>query len=468
MTGILLATTVGWAVLFSFSPLIAITVMAAPIGLFILVYYPYLLLSLIIFLISFQYYLVDYIPGMPASIVWVDDLLTFLLIIYTLAFKIPRSKSRNFTFLEWSLLGFLLVSVFSILANAVDPQIALEGVRGYIQPILLFYAARNLELPAKKVKWLFNFVILLIAGQLVFVIQNGLSTGQWWGDYVTGSFGSGQGTGFGHLLSIGIILVTINLLTNKPSLLTSIFLGSMLISLALASSRISYFLIPVILVWLLMRLPKKRFVTLLVLGGVIGMLALMVVNGYNFSDRDIDPTQNLSLSSIYGDQVTANRSGRFIWYEYSWNIFSHDWKTMLLGVGPGMFSSFTAERNITSYYSDILYVRQNGQIALLPTSVFITIPLEFGFLGSITLIGIFLFMVFRLDQQATSNTEQWYKTAAIGCKGSVAYLFFAGVTQNTWEIMYVAGYVWLLCGLILSINPENQLDDQKELASNVH
>jgi phosphatidylserine synthase len=154
--------------------------------------------------------------------------------------------------------------------------------------------------------------------------------------------------------------------------------------------------------------------------------------------------------NILQDQLRPNYSGRLIWYQYTWNKLVQSPVTLAVGYGPGMFSSFTAERNQTPIFMEIDEIRTTQNFALLPASSYISVSAEFGLLGLLVYL-IFIWSAYRVVSRALKNLKsKYWQGIAFGTKAAILYFLIAGITQNTWETSFVAGVMWLLVGIVYS------------------
>lgn len=409
-----------------------------------------LAIVLIIVWMVFQYLPTRTYPVLPEQAVWFDDALVILLTLFWVSRSFLTKKIVQPTMREWSLLVFLGIGILSALLNSSPLSITVEGIRALIQPVFLYYIFISINFSNRSLKLFVEILFFMMAIQIIFYIIYAKNTGEWWGDLIMSTFGEGQGTGFGHFLTIGIfLLIGLFLYGERRPWYLLTFLA-ILIPLLATSSRISYFSIPLILAWLLRRRILALRKSVLLLGAFLVLLLVGLYFSYTLNTRSITFFENLNPARILQDQLRPNYSGRLIWYQYAWNKLVQKPVTLAVGYGPGMFSSFTAERNQTPIFMEISEIRTAQHFALLPASSYISVPAEFGLLGLLAYL-IFIWSAYQSVSRALKNlNSKYWQGIAFGTKAALLYFLVAGITHNTWETSFVAGVIWLLVGIVYS------------------
>jgi len=418
---------------------------------------------LIIVWMVFQYLPTRIYPLLPEQTVWFDDGLVIFLTVLWLSRTFLTGKFVQPTSRDGCLLAFIGIALLSMLLNSSPLSIAVEGLRALIQPILLYYLFITLKFSHRSVRFFLELLLFLMAIQFFFFIYSGLTTGQWWGDYVNGTFGAGQGTGFGHFLTIGLFLLIGLFLYGERRLWYWLLFAAILIPLLAASSRISYLSLPLILGWLLRRRILSLRKSILIMGAFLVMMFVGLYYSYSLTTRNISFFNNMNPAVIFQDQLRPNYSGRLIWYQYAWKKITQNPSTLFFGYGPGMFSSFTAERNRTPIFEEIDEIRTSQGLALYPASSFISVPTEFGLLGLLVYLGIIGSAYREVSRRLFTVESKFWKGVAFGVKASLLYFVIAGITHNTWETPFVASVLWLLVGLVYAMRRSEKQSTPKNL-----
>lgn len=412
---------------------------------------PRAIMTIIILWLTFQYLPTKTWPVLPESAVWLDDALLGILTLVWIGRRLLTHHPFHPTIRDWLLAGFLLIAGISSLVNAIPLPIALQGIRGIVQPILMYYAVVNFRFSQKTLRFWVYLVIGTGLVQLPYTLYEGFTQGRWWGDVVTGTFGFEQGTGFGHWLSLLVLLVLGLLLLDRARARYWVALGILLIPLILASSRISYFVIPAIIAWLLRQQLVKRPRVFLSVALILAALFVGLYFSYSLSNQHTF-SGNLSPSFILFSQLTPSYGGRLVWYEITWAMIAQNATSLLVGFGPGAFSSFTAERNQTPLFVLIDQIRAERGFAIYPASGFIAVPGEFGLVGLALYLGLLLATYKAVARWLDKTETPFWKGVTFGVKGATIYFLFAGLTLNSWETMFFAGYFWLLVGIVRQAN----------------
>jgi O-antigen ligase len=444
-------------------PLVAFALLGLLSVCFILLYDDRIFVLIIIVWNVIQYLPTRVYPVLPDQAVWIDDGAVFILVIYWFVRRLFSGQFQGHLKFDLIFLFFVAIGVISTLINQVSLQIAVEGIRAIVQPFLLYYILQFGNYSKKTLYFFVVLIFVMFSIQLPFVIFNGVQTGQWWGDYIWGTFGQDQMTGFGHFMSIGLITICGLLLVGFRKLWVWIAFFLILIPLIMASSRLSYFLIPVILLWLVF---KQRILTARTLLLIITASTILIVGvffSYSLTTRDLSFFENLNPVQILSDQLNPSNSGRLLWYQFAWDTLKQKPYTFLIGYGPGMFSSFTAQRNNTPIFVIIDYIRQSQGFALYPGSEYISIPGEFGFFGLAAILWLFVYVFRKLNDVINNVDEKFWKGTALGTSGALIYFVIAGLTQNTWETPFVANFIWLMIGIVLTVKFSDRKAAQRDI-----
>lgn len=415
-------------------------------------------MAFIVVWMVFQYMPTRIYPLLPEQAVWFDDALVLFLTILWLSRTYLTGKFVHPTSRDWWLVVFIVIGIISTFLNSAPISIVAEGMRALIQPILIYYLFIMIKFSRRSARLILELLLVLMASQFFFYVLNGLNIGQWWGDYVYGTFGQGQGTGFGHFLTIGVFLYCGLFLYGEHRLWYLLLFVAILIPWVAASSRISYLSVPLILAWFLRRRILALRKSVLFFGVFLGMLLAGVYFSYSLTTRNFTFLENMNPVNIMQDQLKPNYSGRLIWYQYAWDKLTKSPTTLAFGYGPGMFSSFTAERNRTPMYEEINDIHKSQGFALYPALSFISVPVEFGLLGLLAYLGIIGAAYREVSRSLKTVKSKYWKGIIFGVKAALLYFIIAGITQNTWETPFVAGAMWLLVGIVYAIRRNETLE----------
>jgi O-Antigen ligase len=404
-----------------------------------------MVMYVIIAWLSVQYLLTGLFPVLPDAAVWLDDGLLVVLTVIWIARKLATSAPFRPQRLDMCLLAFLLVGVVSATVNHVDLRTAVPGIRALVGPILLYYAVTQLRFSRRTLRRMIYLVLWMAVLQLPFVIYSARQTGVWWGDYVTGMFDAGSGGGLGHFLSLSLLLLVGLLRYDRHRMRHLLMAGAILGPLVLTSSRLSYLVIPLTLIWVYRGELVRRLSTVVLVAVVIAVLGAAIVYSYQaFSSFSL--SDNLNPTVILQDQFNPTYSGRLVWYSIAWEQLKTDAVNILIGFGPGTFSSFTAERNQTPIFQTFEWIRRSQGFALMPQSEFISVPGEYGVIGLLAYSGILVAAYRSVSKRLKHQQDPFWKGVGYGAKAMIIYFAVAGLTQNTWETAFVAGYFWLVLG----------------------
>lgn len=423
-----------------------------------------------------QYWFTDDLYILPQFSVWLDEV---CIIIVTLSWVIRKTLRREpfaKTNLSRPILLVVIIGLVSTVWNQNSLLIGIAGIRGILQYALVFYAIINLKLSKREQKC---FLGIMIAGAIlqIFValsqlvlrgggldmlsarIINGISiSGEPMGDLTPGTFGLGGANNLGYFLVIAVIFLFGSAVHNKKYRWLSTSVGlSLFLPWFIASSRGSYWIFLAIVAVIVM-LTRIKYVNMRNLAFIsITAIALLV------AFIGLIPYISQGWALIAATQ-TKPYSPRFLFYGEVYAIMSSSALRLLIGLGPGMFGSYTAgvfgtyyDRLLRGMFSqgDPLWSNLSGDSQILALFA------EFGIFGLFAASWLIFEMCRNARQLLLAGRDAWSNAVAVGSLSGALIFIFASALTNAWEVQPIASWVWTLAGIV-------QLNKNKQEALVVH
>ncbi|HEY3374482.1 MAG TPA: hypothetical protein VGK02_05410 [Candidatus Aquicultor sp.] len=410
-----------------------------------------------------QYWFTDDFHILPQTAVWLDEALIMIVILSVVIRKALRREPLARANLSRPILLFIAIGLIATIWNQNSLLIGLVGIRGILQYALVFYAIINLELSQREQK---RFIGVMIAGAIlqIFVtlsqlmlrggglgmlparIMNGISiSGEPMGDLTPGTFGLGGANNMGYFLVIVIIFLLGSAIYNNKFRWLSIALAlSLFLPWSLASARGSYWMF-LLIVAINVLLARIRYVTTRNPAFIcVSAIALLVAY-----------IELVPLISRAWDLVVTMQSQpyspRFLYYGVVYAIVSKSVLRLLIGLGPGMFGSYTAGV-FGTYYDRLLrgMFSQGDPVwsTISGDSQILALFAEFGIIGLIVASWLIFAMFRNARQLLLVDRDAWSNVVAVGGLASALIFLFASVLTNAWEVQPIASWIWAFAGLV--------------------
>lgn len=403
-----------------------------------------------------QYLFTTYLGLFSHPAVWLDELLLVFVFLGLMASIVIKKRSWVRTPIDISMLSIVLLSIASSIAGSVPPHIAILSLRGLLQYVLLFYVLINSDLSEKRFKLLIGILIFISLLHIPFALTQFLSSGGvttvYIPDVAFGLYGPGQNNLMGvYLLMTISILIGMVIYSGKRRALWMWIMILLLIPLILSMSRQSYYLLPVLLLWMfrqdLRRHLKVKFAIVVLLSGLllggIWLYSQVVEEG-----KVLDlPTIRRILDSQL--QVSGNVGGRIGYLLLGYDTLQRHALSPLLGVGPGMFSSSTGVFFQPPLLRKVLL--QHNALWISSHSQVTSVMTEYGFLG-IFLFGILFYKLYAMNRKIFRKAEDsFWKGISMGLDACIFVFVVGAFMGNVWEVQYIAVVFWMLAGILFSV-----------------
>ncbi|NPV73180.1 MAG: polymerase [Pelotomaculum sp.] len=383
---------------------------------------------------AFSYIIVDYVlRRSPATAFWAGNWDELLLVLTFLAWPVQMALRGKLTYrltpLDLPILLYIAVALFLFLVRSPQPDIAVEGLRVYIEYIFWYFAASNLLLHKGQVRALVNWLVILGAlvglhGVYQYII--GVQIPSTWLDATESGVRTrvfsivGSPNVLGSFLVL-VIPVTVSqfltargklqkylyLLCLAPMAMSLIFTYSRGAWLALACAFVVYGLI---FNWrILLALAAAAYAAPKLLPGISSRIGYMLSPAYLLSSA---------------------RAGRLARWNMAMNkIMNYP----LTGEGFGRFGGAVAARHIPgNVYVDNFYLKTAA---------------ESGLIGLAALVLLFLGGLRCALNSYRRLTDPYLKGLAGGLIAGLLGVLLHNVVENIFEVPMMSTYFWLLLGM---------------------
>ncbi len=184
----------------------------------------------------------------------------------------------------------------------------------------------------------------------------------------------------------------------------------------------------------------------------IPILSLLLFIGAIFANADEFKRQLTVFGDVNSFVMDSSILHRYISYKGYWNEIKND---PVNGVGWGSWEYFHSQSPLYSFWE----VRHEDSIEKIPyfggmNSLILEMQLKGGFLSSISLLLIFIAMVFASVKALKTNTD---KTLAFGFICGLAAFAVHQIFDNLIPWPQVGAFFWLIVALLISVAyPKNQ------------
>lgn len=410
----------------------------------------------ILFWSSVSYFFTKDLQILPSAFNLLDDGLILVLVAISLLWGIRYVKEL------WPAIIFILVGIFSIVANQVPLFQAIYGLRFVALGALLYFTIINLKLSENSLKSIIKLVFFIVGIHCVAILIEFFfyaSKGAYASpDLITGLAGPGSANYLGYLIIIPVIVSLTDLFQRKKNkilnILKIIFLTLLIIVIG---SRSVILVFPITFIFLY-RNYGKRFSKILKYLVPLTIVLFFTsgyfynrITGYGFSER-YNP-----VSLFYAQVREGGASGRILHIPYAWNTLKSYSYNILLGTGPGTYESsagwlFDASL-LKKKLADITAFNIAGQKTVVTHMQFVTIGVEFGLLGFFSSLFIFPILFLKISKlQKDFRKDYYWNKITVLAKNMLLLLIFGTVVGNLWEAQYVAFPVWVLSAIIVKKN----------------
>jgi hypothetical protein len=408
-----------------------------------------------IFILIISVFFLDWLEKsyffLPRQITWLKDVTILLLLLRSLTLIVFRKEVKR-TPIDLFLLAFIGVGIISAILNSVSPAVMILGMRKPLKYLLLFYVIVHSDFDESFFKMTLKILLIIaflqipvsIAEFFIWTPEMGESLGSGMGefDFVTGTLPRGaSGILALLLLTTMSFFLGMSLYTRQSKFFWASLL--FLLPLPLTMSRFSFFLLPVLFLYLLRknltyqfsrRLLYTVFLTLFFIGIV---LSSSITANYDLKRYLLHPQEVVEKQSLSVEKT--GESGRIGSIQYVVNNLQSVPNGLLLGVGPGMWSeSFFSQ--YSSQLFEISSVSHANQYAATMS--------EFGLLGLIIYILI-IFKIFLMNNQFFKiSKDPFWKSISFGFSGMIIIFLLGGMYIPLWHSDALAFCFWSIAGII--------------------
>ncbi|MHB8987029.1 MAG: O-antigen ligase family protein [Eubacteriales bacterium] len=386
----------------------------------------------------FSYPLVDYVlrstPGFGSLASWWDELLLiFLILAWPLQMALRGRLAWRLTPLDLPILLYLAVAAFLFFIRSPALNVAVEGVRVYVEYMLWFFAASNLLLNREQARALIKWLVLLgtlvgIHGVYQYIV--GVPIPAAWLD-----------------ASEATVKTRVYSIVGSPNVLGSLLV--LLIPVALsqalaAGSRLSryYYLACLAPMCASLVFTYSR-------GAWLAMAGALLVYGLIYSWRIL---LGLALTAYAAPKLVPGIASR-VGYLFSpayllssaragrvarWSKAIEVWQNNpLTGAGFGRFGGAIAARNIPgSNYVDNFYLKTLA---------------ESGIIGLASLVLLFLAGIRCALNSYSRLADPALRSLAGGIIAGLCGVLVHNGVENIFEVPMMTAYFWLLLGTVAAL-----------------
>lgn len=428
---------------------------------------PIWLLYIILCWIPLQYFWTSYYLGiLPDAFVLIDDGILYLLFaVVFMRVVVTKEYSYKVTAVDKAVWFFTGYSVVLALADLVSPMTAFMGLRSFLQYYLLYVVVKALPLNERSYQRIGQILLVTLLAQCALTLyqvlcwkplfineltggdvnQYGLSHY----DAAVGTFGFGAANLLGCLMAMAFFVCVMLYFTFGKKYL--FLVASAVVVLIMTSSKGVSFLLGGML--LVMSVPwvkkygRRAWMLLagvVVVGGIAGVL-FFVRTGY-------DVRHVFDMTETIEQQWRLDRasSGRLAGLQIAHDLLEEKSSSVLFGLGPGSFTGTSGQKMKGNQLYQEVVLPLDSHRAITESSV-VPLLVEYGYLGAMLFLGVLLMMIKECRRTALGVTSKMLSALADG--GYLVFILFvvSGILLRSWEMQYVAGYVWLFLGILQSM-----------------
>jgi len=404
-----------------------------------------------------QFWLTRDIHIFPEAFVYMDEFILIFLAVSVATYIIIRKRFRR-TPIDVYLLGFVLVGIFSAIVNRTPYVVAIWQLRALLQYAIIFYAIVLLHFKESFLKKIIMTLVLIALFQIPvgvgqFIYGFDVNRYSYW-DVTKGTMGSSGANIVGIFLITPIVFVIALIICRRKKIrkLFVILLG-LFIPFVLCSSRFSYYILPLIILFVFRHkfFTKPKFILQIV------MIGLILIGGIFLYVREMQVgiKESLGIEQLYKDQLDIRRgSGRLLFYRPAINILHKYSFSPFIGLGPGMFSSSTGYRFEELSYArliDNIFGQRKLGLDMYVDSQIIATGVEFGYIGLFIFVLLIL-QFYRIARKVFISTpDPYWKAVAAAAMAADIVFITSSVVTNAWETHALSFWVWTLSGILLVI-----------------
>jgi cell division protein FtsW (lipid II flippase) len=217
--------------------------------------------------------------------------------------------------------------------------------------------------------------------------------------------------------------------------------------MAINETKITFFLFPVLILFLLRKylLKKQSLKSVFAIVLFSGVIFISSYFAYNYLYRELRIFDyNFTANYVSREYTKSGSLNRIPQIEFAHRNIIKDIYTAFLGVGPGNASDSFFEKGVGYYYRKYPILKID--------SVFLgRFIWEYGYLG----LAIFLYILFRLfglaEKICNNSPDPFYKSLALGFEGMMFILVVAAVYSNSFIIDSIGYVFWFMAGYLQRI-----------------
>ncbi|MHA1381407.1 MAG: O-antigen polymerase [Candidatus Helarchaeota archaeon] len=404
---------------------------------------------LLILSIMFIDWLSEKLLILPRHITWIPELISSVVLLFIL-FKSSINKRIPMKAPYILIYVFIILTFIGIVLNNVGLPIAIAGIRNHLKFIPFFLLPFYFNFSNQFMNKFFKVIMFFAFLQCPVAILQRILYQTASGDPVGGTLGAFSSGTLSVFCSMIIIFWTVYYF--KLSMRTrNYILGliALMIPMSLNETKITLFLIPIILISIYLFIPesKLKFKSIVFIGVIVvsllGIYRVIYNNYYGRSSRKIEnyilkPEKSLEYIYYrkYLENGELNRIPKIIFaYENVNRNISH----FLFGVGAGNASDSFFSNSVGYYYSKYMELRIDGVFAGY-------MIWEYGFLGT-ALFFLIIMILFKksYDMKRLKGINGVIASGFLGMSIIIfiSTFYFDALRLNIFGYMYwfVAGYL---------------------------
>jgi len=397
-----------------------------------------------------QYLLTRDLKLLPEFFTLIDECCLFAIVLY-LAWQLCMGRIRpRFTRFDGALLAFLGVGLLSAALNRNPTVNTVLGLRCYLQYLVLFYALSYLKLSDRFCRLLLHTMLGLVLVQVpLMVLQyftwtpSSLVNDHADSAYGTLSFGSANMLG---MLMLVFIFYLIKMRQHLPALFTGPALVACAFALVISHSKVSFLFLLLLLLYNNLSLIRTRVSLTEIMGIMLG-LALLVKIALLVSSDISNLLSRDSFMVLIANQIEDKEGGgRIMYLLLTFTVLVKYAFSPLLGLGPGMYSSYAGISLKSRYLVDILGVDLERRGTRLDPDL-IGVLGEYGYLG-LLFFSAALAILFLRNYQARLSRSPYWSGYADWFKLFTIVFYLGAFVNGLWQAQYFAVTYWVAAGIL--------------------
>lgn len=384
--------------------------------------------------VVFSYIIIDYALRLfPATASWAGNWDEFLLVFAFLAWPVQMALRGSLTYrltpMDLPILLYLAAAAFLFLVRSPQINVAVEGVRVYVEYLLWYFVAANLLLNKRQARALVNWLVALgtlVAVHGIYQYVVGVEIPSTWLDAAEGSVRTrvfsivGSPNVLGSFMALLIPVTASQFLSARSMMQKFIYtlcLASMALTLVFTFSRGA---------WLAMA------GALVVYGLIYNWRALLILAAAALAAPKLVPGIATRISYMLSPAylMSSARAGRLARWDMAVDKIKYH---PLVGEGFGRFGGAVADRYIpSSIYVDNFYLKTAA---------------ESGIIGLAALVWLLASGLRCALNSYRRLTDPYLKGLAGGLLAGLTGVLLHNVVENIFEVPMMSTYFWLLLGV---------------------